>query len=159
MKIHIIGGSGSGKSFLADKLSREYSIPHYDLDDIMWDNKSDAYGVKRSMEERKALLNEILQKDDWIIEGVYYKWCGQCFADADKIYLLDVPRHTYRYRIIRRFWRRKLGIEKGKKETFKSLRDLLKWAESDVLLLVDGDKLISFCTFAEKDDIQPTDLK
>lgn len=27
-----------------------------------------------------------------------------------------------------------------------------------VLMLVDGDKLVSFCTFAEKDDIQPTDL-
>lgn len=29
---------------------------------------------------------------------------------------------------------------------------------SRVLMLVDGDELISFCTFAEKDDIQPTDL-
>ena len=29
---------------------------------------------------------------------------------------------------------------------------------SKVLLLVDGDELISFCTYAEKDDIQPTDL-
>ncbi len=27
-----------------------------------------------------------------------------------------------------------------------------------VLMLTDGDKLISYCTFAEKDDIQPTDL-
>ncbi|MBE5953894.1 MAG: GNAT family N-acetyltransferase [Lachnospiraceae bacterium] len=27
-----------------------------------------------------------------------------------------------------------------------------------VLMLVDGEKLVSFCTFAEKDDIQPTDL-
>lgn len=27
-----------------------------------------------------------------------------------------------------------------------------------VLLLTDGDELISFCTYAEKDDIQPTDL-
>ena len=27
-----------------------------------------------------------------------------------------------------------------------------------VLLLTDGEKLISFCTLAEKDDIQPTDL-
>ena len=27
-----------------------------------------------------------------------------------------------------------------------------------VLMLVDGENLISFCTFAEKDDIQPTDL-
>ena len=27
-----------------------------------------------------------------------------------------------------------------------------------VLMLVEGEELISFCTFAEKDDIQPTDL-
>ncbi|MBQ7875072.1 MAG: GNAT family N-acetyltransferase [Oscillospiraceae bacterium] len=27
-----------------------------------------------------------------------------------------------------------------------------------VLLLTDGEKLVSFCTFAEKDDIQPTEL-
>lgn len=27
-----------------------------------------------------------------------------------------------------------------------------------VLMLVDGEKLVSFCTFAEKDDIQPTVL-
>ena len=29
---------------------------------------------------------------------------------------------------------------------------------SIVLLLTDGDELISFCTYAEKDDIQPTEL-
>lgn len=29
---------------------------------------------------------------------------------------------------------------------------------SRVLMLVDGDVLISFCTYAEKDDIQPTEL-
>ena len=30
---------------------------------------------------------------------------------------------------------------------------------SKVLLLTDGDELISFCTYAQKDDIQPTELK
>lgn len=30
--------------------------------------------------------------------------------------------------------------------------------KSKVLLLTDGNRLVSFCTFAEKDDIQPTDL-
>ena len=29
---------------------------------------------------------------------------------------------------------------------------------SKVLLLTDGDELISFCTYAKKDDIQPTEL-
>ena len=29
----------------------------------------------------------------------------------------------------------------------------------DVLLLTDGGELVSFCTFAEKDDVQPTELE
>ena len=29
---------------------------------------------------------------------------------------------------------------------------------SKVLLLIDGDELLSFCTYAQKDDIQPTEL-
>lgn len=29
---------------------------------------------------------------------------------------------------------------------------------SKVLMLTNGDELVSFCTYAEKDDIQPTDL-
>ena len=129
MKIHIIGGPGSGKSFLAEKLSKELGISHFDLDDLQWDNKSASYGVKRSPDERDRLLNDVLSYNDWIIEGVYYAWCQQCFADADRIYVLNVPRYKYRYRIIRRFVRRKLGLEKGKKENLKSLRELLKWAD------------------------------
>ena len=129
MKIHIIGGPGSGKSFLAERLSKELVILHYDLDDLQWDNKSDSYGVKRLPDERDRLLHDVLSHNDWIIEGVYYAWCQQCFADADRIYVLNVPRYKYRYRIIRRFVRRKLGLEKGKKENLKSLRELLKWAD------------------------------
>ena len=129
MKIFIIGGPGSGKTFLAKKLSAEYGIPHYDLDDLFWDNTAAVYGTKRDPIERDALLNRILAENDWIIEGVYYAWCGRCFAEADSVRFLNVPRRVYRRRIIRRFIRRKLGIEKGKKETLRSLRDLLKWAD------------------------------
>ena len=71
----------------------------------------------------------ILKEPDWIIEGVYYTWCRQCFEDADRIYLLSVPRYKYRCRILRRFVRRKLGVEEGKKETLKSLSALLRWAD------------------------------
>lgn len=60
---------------------------------------------------------------------MYYAWCGRCFEEADEIYLLSVPPYKYSYRIIRRFIRRKLGIEKGKKETVKSLINLLRWAD------------------------------
>lgn len=129
MKIHIIGGPGSGKTYLADRLSKELGIPHYDLDDLQWDNAAKNYGTKRNPQERDALLRQLLQKDDWIIEGVYYAWCGQCFEDADRIYLLTVPRYKYRSRILRRFLKRKLGPEPGKRESLKSLKALLKWAD------------------------------
>lgn len=129
MKIHIIGGSGTGKSYLANDLSKKYNIPHFDLDNLQWDNKSNEYGVKMSVDKRNLLLQGILEKDNWIIEGVYYKWCLQCFEDADIIYILEVPRKIYRFRIIKRFIKRKLGIEKGKKESLKSLKDLLKWTD------------------------------
>ncbi len=128
MKIHIIGGPGSGKTTLAKQLSGELQIPHHDLDDLQWDNSA-GYGTKRDPKERDALLEQLLSKDSWIIEGVYYAWCGRCFADADRIYLLEVPRRVYRRRIIRRFVRRKLGLEPGKRETLKSLSALLKWAD------------------------------
>lgn len=130
MKIHIIGGSGSGKTFLANQLSKEYGIEHYDLDDLQWDNAAKSYGVKRNADERRAMLQDILKNEQWIIEGVYYKWCKQCFADADEIYLLQVPKRVYTYRIIKRFIKRKFGLEKGKKESLKSLVDLIKWADS-----------------------------
>ena len=129
MKIHIIGGSGTGKTYLENQLAKKYEIPHYDLDELQWDNCAEHYGVKRDKEERERMLFEILKKDDWIIEGVYYKWCKQCFADADKIYLLQVPRRIYVYRILKRFLRRKLGIEEGKKETIKSIYNLIKWTD------------------------------
>ncbi len=129
MKIHIIGGPGSGKSFMAEKLSNQYGIPHYDLDELQWDNEAGDYGTKRDSQKRNELLQQLLKKEDWIIEGVYYAWCRQCFEDADTIFLLNVPRYKYRYRIIQRYLRRKIGLEKGKRESLRSLSELLKWAD------------------------------
>ena len=129
MKIHIIGCSGTGKTYLANALSKKHNISHYDLDDIYWDNTSSCYGVKRPAEERAALLSDILKNDSWIIEGVYYSWCGEIFEKADVIYFLDTPKLVYKWRIVRRFIKRKLGIEKGDKELLKSVVNLLKWTD------------------------------
>ena len=96
MKIHIIGCSGSGKTYLANALSKKYNISHFDLDDIQWDNNAKEYGKKRTLDERKALLQEILyNNDEWIVEGVYYAWVQQSFDEADKIYVLDMPSYLY----------------------------------------------------------------
>lgn len=130
MKIHIIGCSGSGKTYLANALAKKYNIPHFDLDDIQWDNNAEGYGTKRPLEERNALLQEVLNNNEWVIEGVYYAWVQQSFDEADKIYVLDMPRYLYKSRIIIRSIKRKLGIQQGKRETLKSVYNLIKWTET-----------------------------
>ena len=130
MKIHIIGCSGSGKTYLANTLSKKYNIPHFDLDDIQWDSNAKGYGTKRPLDERNVLLQKILLNNEWIIEGVYYAWVQQSFDEADKIYVLNMPDYLYKSRIIIRFIKRKLGIIKGKRETLKSVYNLLKWTET-----------------------------
>ena len=83
MKIHIIGASGSGKTFLAKQLSERLGIPAWELDELFWDNSAGSYNSKRSPDERGRMLEEILECDDWILEGVQHSWLGQAFAQAD----------------------------------------------------------------------------
>lgn len=96
---------------------------------IYWDNSSEKYRIKTEIEKREKLLKNILEKDVWIVEGIYYKWLEQSFKDADIIYILDLPKYIYKFRIIKRFIKRKLKLEISKKETLKSLLDLLKWTD------------------------------
>jgi adenylate kinase family enzyme len=129
MKIHIIGGSGTGKTYLASMLSTKHNVPHYDLDDLFWNNSANQYGVKTSIEKRDEMLSRILQNEDWIIEGVYYSWLTDSFEKADTVIILDISKSICKYRIIRRFIKRKIGIEHGKKETLSSLKNLLEWTD------------------------------
>lgn len=127
-KIRIIGSVGSGKSTLARKLSTKWDIPYYELDNIVWRRTNDA-DVKNSIEERDNILNSILASDQWILEGVHYKWVLQSFADADLIIYLDTPVWIRNYRILKRFTVQKLGLEEGNyKQTFDMLRKMYGWS-------------------------------
>jgi len=127
LKIHIIGCSGSGKTYLADCLSKQHDIPHYDLDTLQFSGES--YGVKNAPEKRDAMLRKIISQDNWITEGIYYAWVSGCFESADRIILLDVPRSLCVYRIIRRYIRRKAHIEQGKKEKLSDVIALIRWTK------------------------------
>lgn len=127
MKIHIVGGSGTGKSFVAERISERYHIPHYDLDDIFWDNSAASYGTKMPIKKRTEALGEILAGDNWVIEGVFYDWLNDSFCSADMIFILQTSPLVFNARILKRYLKRKLGWQRGKKETLKSLFDLLVW--------------------------------
>lgn len=68
-RVLIIGNSGSGKSWLAARLSELENLPVTDLDTLYWE--PEGYGVAR---EKADVLNDVLAvagKERWILEGVY----------------------------------------------------------------------------------------
>jgi adenylate kinase family enzyme len=126
-KIHVIGSVGSGKTTLARKLSAQLIIPHYELDNVVWERGP--HGDRRRNEkERDALLQEIIASDSWIIEGVHHTWVMESLRQADQIILLDPPYSQRNYRIIKRFIKQKLLLEKANyKPTFKMFRKMFSW--------------------------------
>ena len=87
LKIIIIGSPGSGKSTFARKLSNAAGIPLYYLD-MLW-HKPDGTNISR--ETFDANLNEIIQKDTWIIDGNYQRTLETRLKECDTVFLLDFP--------------------------------------------------------------------
>ncbi len=127
VKIHIIGGPGSGKSYASKKLSESLKIPCFDLDDLFWDNKAKSYGKKTPEKIRDTKLKNILKLKSWIIEGVYFKWVTPSFSEADHIIILTPHALIRDFRITKRFIKRRLCLIKSKKESIKDFFNLIKW--------------------------------
>jgi adenylate kinase family enzyme len=144
-KIHIVGGPGSGKSYLAAKLSRELDIEHHDLDDIFWDHRIKGYGKKSDPTYRDGKLASILSRDCWIIEGSYYKWLDQSFDKSDVIVLLVPPTWLRQWRIIVRFIKRSLGVVPSRRETIRNFFELALWNQK-----FNNDNQVRIESFIEK---------
>jgi len=65
-KIYIVGACGSGKTTFAKRLSEQLGIPVFALDNI---HRHEVTRAIRPDAERNEILNGILKKQSWIIEG------------------------------------------------------------------------------------------
>ncbi|BDH61828.1 DNA topology modulation protein FlaR [Lysinibacillus sp. PLM2] len=130
-RIHIIGSVGSGKTTLARTLSTKSKVQHYELDNVVWKRErsgNEIRDIRRSDEERDEYLNNIVNLNVWIIEGVHHKWVTPSLDNADLIIFLDTKYSIRIVRIIRRFILQKLGIEKANyKPTFKMFKQMFRW--------------------------------
>lgn len=101
-KIYIIGISGSGKTYLANKLSKKLKIDHLDLDDIFWISK---YDKKRTDVECEKILKKYINKDSWIVDGVYSAWTDVAAKSCDVIVWLHYPIYKAMWGAIRRHFK------------------------------------------------------
>ena len=84
-KIIILGCPGSGKSTLAKKLHDATGLPLFHLDAIWWN--ADRSHISRDEFDQK--LQEILQTDQWILDGDYSRTYEIRFKSCDTVIFLD----------------------------------------------------------------------
>lgn len=140
-KIHIVGGPGSGKTFSSTKLQALTNLNAYDLDKVFWDQNENAY-VRSTEKCRTEKLNQVLSQENWIVEGVYYKWLADSFRDADLIVILNPPVLLRQWRIFKRFLKRKFILGQFRKETLASFIEMFWWNQK-----FDNDNMVRILDF------------
>ena len=86
-KVIVIGCSGSGKSVFSRSFASLSGFPLYHLDNIWW--REDGTNISR--DEFDERLGEILDRDEWIIDGNYKRTMERRMAACDTVIFFDLP--------------------------------------------------------------------
>lgn len=126
MKILIIGSVASGKTSLARKLENKLNIKYFEIDSIVHD---DIKKIKRTNEEQKEIIDRINNDNkEWIIEGTLRKNLDYLLDYADKIIYLNIDVKTRKRRIIKRFIKQRLKLERcNYNPDIEMLKLMYKW--------------------------------
>lgn len=111
-RIHIIGGPGSGKTYLARQLSQRLGIPAYELDKIAFEGRD---FVDRPLDARLSDVSWIASQPSWVTEGIFLGWTDELVKLADVVVWLDCVSWPLAFRrIVRRFAHH--GLEEAKRQ-------------------------------------------
>ncbi|MGA9468475.1 MAG: DNA topology modulation protein [Exiguobacterium marinum] len=97
-RIMIIGSGGAGKSTLARQLGERLQLDVYHLDALMWKPG----WVMATREERISIQQQLVKKDEWIIDGNFGNTLDLRLHAADTVILIDLPRIVCIYRVLKR---------------------------------------------------------
>lgn len=98
VRIMIVGGPGSGKTWLAQRLCRRYELPIFAVDDEVWD----LHGNLRASEDIDARVRRLTALNKWIIEGGNSRTYTDRAQRADAIIRLVPPIWRRLYRVLLR---------------------------------------------------------
>jgi adenylate kinase family enzyme/N-acetylglutamate synthase-like GNAT family acetyltransferase len=74
-RIHILGPSGAGTTSLGEALARRLGATHFDADDFFWEKTDPPFTTKRSVEDRRQLLEtKLAAAPNWILSGSVTGW-------------------------------------------------------------------------------------
>ena len=107
-KIIILGGSGSGKSTLANRIGLHTGYEVFHLDGMLHDSKWQT----KDKGEWEEIFKQFLLKDSGVVDGNYSSYLDSRIKWADLIIFIDIPTNVKLYRIFRRYFKIKLGLEK-----------------------------------------------
>lgn len=127
MKILIVGIVASGKTTFTKKLSQLLNIAYHELDNIAHNSEIEGR-PKRTGKEQMAMISNICKKEQWIFEGVYRESHKELYSMADTIIYLNMPLRLRKRRIITRFIKQQLRIEKSHyRSDLRMLKFMFKW--------------------------------
>lgn len=120
-RICILGPSNSGKSTLAVAIGDKLGLPVVHLDRLY--HLPHADWVPRSTEDFRALHDEAIAGDRWVMDGNYSVCMPQRFRRATGVIFLDVST----LRSLARYFRRSL-LQTHRHGGLDGRRDSVKWA-------------------------------
>lgn len=109
MNIMVIGHPGSGKTYLANLLSKKSGTEKIDID-ILFD-KHPFYGLSKGL-YKKALGKIIKDKRDWVIDGYHVGLTpDELFTDANLVIYLNLPKDELKRNVRARYKAKKAKNE------------------------------------------------
>ena len=98
-KILVIGSGGAGKSTVAKSLGRLLKIEVIHLDALYWKPG----WVEISPAEWNSILEELMKRDSWIMDGNYSNTLDRRLEACDTVVFLDIPRSICLWRVLKRW--------------------------------------------------------
>ncbi len=101
-KLHITGASGTGVSSLGARLAARLGVPWLDTDEFYWHPTNPPFTSKRSVAERRALMQAAMGSGGWVISGALESWGTPLIEQADLVIFLTLDARERLARLTRR---------------------------------------------------------